>query len=190
MRLTIQATLVASALTAGILPASAQNAASNNLECFPFTANSAQGTRLPCPFFFINFGTTQTFSYQVTTTVAAPKHYGGYHHYYRGEGARNGGYGGKGKTQTVTQTQSGSKRGGPSALMSYAMSSTYCSAGSLIFAAAVANATQNRELLSSEAFEIVGNCWVPVVGGLFWRSMFAANPQWNQNIQTWYGKKS
>ncbi len=178
MKIFLQAAVVTGALLVGAMPAAAQSA-DNRVECFPFTAASVQGTRVPCPFFFFNFGTTRTFSYQVTTTV--PKKKWGYHRYGR--------YGNRG-SRTVTRTESGNKRGGPSALASYAIGSTWCSAASLIFAAAVTNATQNRELRSSEAFEIVGGCWVPIVGSLFWRSMFAANPQWDQNIQAWYGRRS
>lgn len=146
------------------LASGASAAPNDRVECLPFTQKSAQGTRLPCPFFFFNFGTTKTFAYQVTSM--APRNQG-----------------------TITRTEIRTARGGPSAAASYVIGSTWCSAGSLILASAIVGAQQKRELRSSEAFEIVGGCFVPVVGSLFWRSMFAANPQWDQNIQRWYGRR-
>jgi hypothetical protein len=100
-----------------------------------------------------------------------------------------GGYGGhkfgghhKGKTTTQTQTKQHSTNGrkGPSGLTAYALSATWCSAGSLVLNALIINATENRELTRSEAGQTVAGCWLPIIGPLLVDAYYKANPQWAQ----------
>jgi hypothetical protein len=48
-----------------------------------------------------------------------------------------------------------------------------------ILGAGLVGANEGRELKRSEVFIMMGDCVVPILGGLFWQSMFAANPQWD-----------
>jgi hypothetical protein len=96
-----------------------------------------------------------------------------------------GGYGGhkfgkhhKVKTQTRHHETNGRK--GPSGLASYALSATFCSAGSLVLNALIINATENRELTRSEAGQTVAGCWLPIIGPLLVDAYYKANPQWAQ----------
>jgi hypothetical protein len=53
-----------------------------------------------------------------------------------------------------------------------------CMAVSPIVAAAWVGSTEHRELTQHEALGLVGNCVVPVLGGLFWDWAYAAHPEW------------
>jgi hypothetical protein len=100
------------------------------------------------------------------------------------KGGKFGKYGGFGKhgkhVKTTTQTKhyEGPGRKGPGPLASYVLGATWCSAGSLVLNAIIINATENRELTRSEAWQTTAGCWVPIVGPLLVDAYFKANPQW------------
>lgn len=54
-----------------------------------------------------------------------------------------------------------------------------CMALTPMVAAALVGHYEKRELRSSEVFMMTGDCVVPILGGLFWRAMFAAHPEWD-----------
>jgi hypothetical protein len=43
----------------------------------------------------------------------------------------------------------------------------------------IATVTLNRELKTSEAWQIFGSCVVPVLGGLAMRELFKSHPEWD-----------
>lgn len=49
-----------------------------------------------------------------------------------------------------------------------------------ILGAGLVGANEGRELKSSEVFIMMGDCVVPILGGLFWQAMFNANPHWDK----------
>jgi hypothetical protein len=62
----------------------------------------------------------------------------------------------------------------------YGLTTVGCMALTPILGAGLVGANEGRELRSSEVFIMMGDCVVPILGGLFWQSMFAANPQWDR----------
>ena len=54
-----------------------------------------------------------------------------------------------------------------------------CFALSPIIAGGLVSANEHRELKSSEVFMMMGDCVVPILGGLFWKAMFDAHPEWD-----------
>lgn len=50
--------------------------------------------------------------------------------------------------------------------MEYVGSAIACSAASLVLDSAIVSASENRELTYGEAYATVGNCFVPIIGGL------------------------
>ena len=103
-------------------------------------------------------------------SMSMPKghRYGGYKHFKHV----------KTKTTTTTKQYDGGGRKGPGPLPSYALGATWCSAGSLVLNAIIINATENRELTRSEAWQVTAGCWVPILGPLMVDAYFKANPQW------------
>jgi hypothetical protein len=65
------------------------------------------------------------------------------------------------------------------ALKWYGLTTVGCFALSPIIAGALVSANEHRELRSSEVFMMVGDCVVPILGGLFWKAMFDAHPEWD-----------
>jgi len=61
----------------------------------------------------------------------------------------------------------------------YGLTTVGCMALTPILGAALVGANEGRELKSSEVFIMAGDCALPILGGLFWRAMFDANPQWD-----------
>lgn len=90
------------------------------------------------------------------------------------------GFGKHGKTVSKTEHYQGPGKKGPGPLASYALGATWCSAGSLVLNAMIVNATENRELTRSEAWQTTAGCWVPILGPLLVDAYFKANPQWAQ----------
>jgi hypothetical protein len=62
----------------------------------------------------------------------------------------------------------------------YGLTTVGCMGLTPILGAGLVGANEGRELRSSEVFIMMGDCVVPILGGLFWQSMFAANPQWDR----------
>jgi len=54
-----------------------------------------------------------------------------------------------------------------------------CFALSPIIGGGLVSLNEHRELRSSEVFMMVGDCVVPILGGLFWKAMFDAHPEWD-----------
>lgn len=65
------------------------------------------------------------------------------------------------------------------ALKWYGLTTVGCLALTPIVGAALVSYYEHRELRSSEVFMMAGDCVVPILGGLFWKAMFDANPQWD-----------
>lgn len=61
----------------------------------------------------------------------------------------------------------------------YGLTTVGCMALTPILGGALVGANEGRELKSSEVFMMTGDCIVPILGGLFWKAMFDANPQWD-----------
>src|SRR5258707_14462624 len=49
-----------------------------------------------------------------------------------------------------------------------------------MFAAAVVDITEHRELTSREALGVTGDCVVPILGSMFWNAAFDAHPEWER----------
>jgi len=62
----------------------------------------------------------------------------------------------------------------------YGLTTVGCMSLTPILGAAMVGANEGRELKSSEVFMMMGDCVVPVLGGLFWKAMFDANPHWDR----------
>jgi hypothetical protein len=54
-----------------------------------------------------------------------------------------------------------------------------CFALSPIIAGGLVSYNEHRELKSSEVFMMTGDCVVPILGGLFWKAVFDAHPEWD-----------
>jgi len=54
-----------------------------------------------------------------------------------------------------------------------------CFALSPIIAGGLVSYNEHRELRSSEVFMMTGDCVVPILGGLFWKLVFDAHPEWD-----------
>ncbi len=65
------------------------------------------------------------------------------------------------------------------ALKWYGLTTVGCFALSPILGAAFVGHYEHRELKSSEVFGMVGDCVVPILGGLFWQAVFDAHPEWD-----------
>jgi H+/Cl- antiporter ClcA len=61
----------------------------------------------------------------------------------------------------------------------YGLTTVGCMALTPIVGAALVGHYERRELRSSEVFIMMGDCTVPILGGLFWRAMFDAHPEWD-----------
>ena len=61
----------------------------------------------------------------------------------------------------------------------YGLTTVGCMALTPIVGAALVGHYEQRELRSSEVFIMMGDCTVPILGGLFWRAMFDAHPEWD-----------
>jgi hypothetical protein len=62
----------------------------------------------------------------------------------------------------------------------YGLTTVGCMSLTPILGAAMVGANEGRELKSSEVFIMMGDCVVPILGGLFWKAMFDANPHWDK----------
>ncbi len=65
------------------------------------------------------------------------------------------------------------------ALKWYGLTTVGCFALSPMLGAALVGHYEHRELRSSEVFMAMGDCVVPILGGLFWQTMFDAHPEWD-----------
>jgi hypothetical protein len=84
-------------------------------------------------------------------------------------------------TQTCNSNFSNCARfGSARSLKWYGLTTVGCLGLAPIVAAGFVSATEHRELKSSEVFMIAGDCVVPILGGLFWRAMFDAHPEWDR----------
>jgi len=54
-----------------------------------------------------------------------------------------------------------------------------CIALSPIIGGGLVSLNEHRELRSSEVFMMTGDCVVPILGGLFWKAVFDAHPEWD-----------
>ena len=61
----------------------------------------------------------------------------------------------------------------------YGLTTVGCLGLTPIIAGGLVSMNEHRELRSSEAFMIAGDCVVPILGGLFWKAMFDAHPEWD-----------
>jgi hypothetical protein len=61
----------------------------------------------------------------------------------------------------------------------YGLTSIGCMALTPILGGALVGHYEQRELRSSEVFIMLGDCVVPILGGLFWKAVFDANPEWD-----------
>lgn len=64
----------------------------------------------------------------------------------------------------------GGNGGSITPLAGYVMGATFCSAAFLWFRAYYVSRTQNRELTQGEAWETVGACFIPLIGGPIFRA--------------------
>jgi hypothetical protein len=71
------------------------------------------------------------------------------------------------------------KVGSPRFWKWYGLTTVGCFALTPMMGAALVAHTEKRELKSSEVFIMLGDCVVPILGGLFWQAMFDANPHWD-----------
>lgn len=55
-----------------------------------------------------------------------------------------------------------------------------CFALSPIVAGALVSANEHRELRSSEVFAMLGDCVVPILGGIVMQAAFDAHPEWDR----------
>ena len=61
----------------------------------------------------------------------------------------------------------------------YGITTVGCMALSPIIGGLLVSTNERRELRSSEVFMMVGDCVVPILGGLIMKAAFDANPQWD-----------
>ncbi|MBV8838100.1 MAG: hypothetical protein JO000_16325 [Alphaproteobacteria bacterium] len=61
----------------------------------------------------------------------------------------------------------------------YGLTTVGCFALSPIIGGGLVSLNEHRELRSSEVFMMTGDCLVPILGGLFWKAMFDAHPEWD-----------
>lgn len=61
----------------------------------------------------------------------------------------------------------------------YGLTTVGCFALSPIIAGGLVSLNEQRELRSSEVFMMVGDCVLPIIGGLIMKAAFDANPQWD-----------
>lgn len=61
----------------------------------------------------------------------------------------------------------------------YGLTTVGCFALSPIISGMLVSANEKRELKSSEVFMMLGDCVLPIVGGLIAKAAFDANPQWD-----------
>lgn len=64
-------------------------------------------------------------------------------------------------------------------LKMFGLTTVGCFALTPILGAALVGANEHRELRSSEVYMMVGDCVVPILGGLLMKAAFDANPQWD-----------
>jgi hypothetical protein len=62
----------------------------------------------------------------------------------------------------------------------YGLTTVGCMGLTPIVGAALVGHNEHRELKSSEVFVMMGDCMVPILGGLFWQAMFDAHPEWDR----------
>ena len=62
----------------------------------------------------------------------------------------------------------------------YGLTTVGCMALTPMVGAALVGHNEHRELRSSEVFMMLGDCVVPILGGLFWQAMFDAHPEWDR----------
>lgn len=83
-------------------------------------------------------------------------------------------------TQTCNSNFSNCSRfGSARSLKWYGLTTVGCMALTPMLGAALVGHYEKRELRSSEVFMMTGDCLVPILGGLFWKAMFDANPHWD-----------
>jgi len=61
----------------------------------------------------------------------------------------------------------------------YGLTTVGCFALSPIIGGALVSLNERRELRSSEVFMMLGDCVLPIIGGLIAKAAFDANPQWD-----------
>lgn len=61
----------------------------------------------------------------------------------------------------------------------YGLTTVGCFALSPIIAGGLVSLNEHRELKSSEVFMMTGDCLVPILGGLIWKAVFDAHPEWD-----------
>jgi hypothetical protein len=61
----------------------------------------------------------------------------------------------------------------------YGLTTVGCFALSPIIAGGLVSLNEQRELRSSEVFMMIGDCVLPIIGGLIAKAAFDANPQWD-----------
>ena len=64
-------------------------------------------------------------------------------------------------------------------LKMFGLTTVGCFALTPIIGAGLVGYNEHRELRSSEVFMMVGDCVVPIIGGLLMKAAFDANPQWD-----------
>ncbi len=62
----------------------------------------------------------------------------------------------------------------------FGLTTVGCMALTPMLGAALVGHFEKRELRSSEVFMMTGDCLVPILGGLFWKAVFDANPEWDR----------
>ena len=65
------------------------------------------------------------------------------------------------------------------ALKWYGLTTVGCMALSPIIGGMLVSYNEHRELRSSEVFMMVGDCVVPIIGGLIMKAAFDAHPEWD-----------
>ena len=61
----------------------------------------------------------------------------------------------------------------------FGLTTVGCFALTPIIGGALVSLNEHRELRSSEVFMMVGDCVLPIIGGLIMKAAFDANPQWD-----------
>jgi hypothetical protein len=67
----------------------------------------------------------------------------------------------------------------PHSLKMFGLTTVGCFALTPLIGAGLVGYNEHRELKSSEVFMMVGDCVVPIIGGLLMKAAFDANPQWD-----------
>jgi hypothetical protein len=67
----------------------------------------------------------------------------------------------------------------PHALKMWGLTTVGCFALTPLLGAALVGHNEHRELRSSEVYMMVGDCVVPILGGILMKAAFDANPQWD-----------